>query len=562
MAGLTAAGVGSGLDVNSLVSSLMSVERRGLSKIQTDQQGINSRISAYGNLTSGLSALTDAAKKLTQTNIVSSLSASSGNKDAVGVTADSTATPGSNMVKVTQLAQAQRIIGPRVTDTTATIGTGKITIALGSYDSTDNSFTTKTDTTPVEITIAEGQSTLEGIRDAINAASAGVNASIVNDGQGFRLVMTSANSGSSNSMKVTISDNDGSNTNDETGGATPTASKFDAANLGGLSFMSFDPTAAGEGSGKNMVQIQAAQSAELTVDGISISSESNSVSSAIKGVTFSLNQITTADVRIDVKRDTTALTNAMTGFVSTFNAVSNAFKAQIGKDGILSRETTPSGVMRQLRNSLSGNLASNGLSLNDAGLSFDKDGVLSFSSTKFNTAIAADPDIARKIFADTGTTSDSRVSYLGATTKTVPGTYNIVVNASSDGVSTNADVTLNGAAAKASTNVITGAEGDRTDGLAIRLVNGNTGSLGTVTFSRGFASGLMKTIETLVSTNGSVANRTSTLNKQMRALELKTERENTRLADIERRYRAQYSALDSQLSKMQSTSSYIAANLG
>ncbi len=562
MAGLTAAGVGSGLDVNSLVSSLMSVERRGLSKIQTDQQGINSRISAYGNLTSGLSALTDAAKKLTQTNIVSSLSASSGNKDAVGVTADSTATPGSNMVKVTQLAQAQRIIGPRVTDTTATIGTGKITIALGSYDSADNSFTTKADTTPVEITIAEGQSTLEGIRDAINSASAGVNASIVNDGQGFRLVMTSTNSGASNSMKVTISDDDGNNTNDETGSATPTASKFDAANLGGLSFMSFDPTAAGEGSGKNMVQIQAAQSAELTVDGIAISSESNSVSSAIKGVTFSLNQITTADVRIDVKRDTTALTSAMTGFVSTFNAVSNAFKAQIGKDGILSRETTPSGVMRQLRTALSGNLASNGLSLNDAGLSFDKDGVLSFSSTKFNTAIAADPDIARKIFADTGTTSDSRVSYLGATSKTVPGTYNIVVNSSSDGVSTNANVTLNGVTAKASTNVITGAENDNTDGLAIRLVNGNTGSLGTVTFSRGFASGLIKTIDTLVSNNGSVANRTSTLNKQMRALELKTERENTRLADIERRYRAQYSALDSQLSKMQSTSSYIAANLG
>jgi flagellar hook-associated protein 2 len=561
MAGLTAAGVGSGLDVNSLVSSLMSVERRGLSKIQTDQQGINSRISAYGNLTSGLSALTDAAKKLTQSNVVSSLSASSANKDAVGVTADSTATPGSSMVKVTQLAQAQRIIGPRVTDITATIGTGKITIALGNFNRDDNSFTTKTDTTPVEITIAEGQSTLEGIRDAINSAGAGVNASIVNDGQGFRLVMTSTNSGASNSMKVTISDDDGNNTNDETGGATPTATKFDAANLGGLSFMSFDPTAAGEGSGKNMTQIQAAQSADLTVDGISISSESNSVSSAIKGVTFNLNQVTTADVRIDVKRDTTALTTAVTGFVSTFNAVSNAFKAQIGKDGVLSRETTPSGVMRQLRSALSGNLAANGLSLNDVGLSFDKDGVLSFSTSKFNTAIAADPDIAKKIFSDTGTTSDSRVSYLGATTKTQPGTYNIVVNSSSDGT-TNASVLLNGVAAKSSTNVITGAESDRTDGLAIRLVNGNTGSLGTVTFSRGFASGLIQTIENLVSTNGSVSSRTSTLNKQMRALELRTEKENTRLADIERRYRAQYSALDSQLSKMQSTSSYIAANLG
>ena len=413
----------------------------------------------------------------------------------------------------------------------------------------------------MEITIAEGQSTLEGIRDAINSASAGVNASIVNDGQGFRLVMTSANSGGSNSMKVTISDNDGSNTNDETSGATPTATKFDAANLGGLSFMSYDPTAANKGAGKNMTQIQAAQSAELTVDGIAISSESNSVSNAVKGVTFSLNQVTTADVRVDVKRDTTALTNAVSGFVSTFNAVGNAFKAQIGKDGVLSRETTPSGVMRQLRTALSGNLASSGLSLNDVGLSFDKDGILSFSTSKFNTAIAADPDIAKKIFADTGTTSDSRVSYIAATTLTQPGTYDIVVNSSSDGT-TNANVTLNGTAAKTSTNIVTGASGTSVDGLAIKLVNGYTGSLGTVTFSRGFASGLMKTIDGLVNNNGSVATRTSTLNKQLKALDLRTDKENTRLADLERRYRAQYSALDSQLSKMQSTSSYISKNLG
>lgn len=562
MAGITAAGVGSGLDVNSLVTSLMSVERRSLSQIQTTQSGIRAKISAYGSLNSGLTALSDAARKLTQTNIVSSLQATSSSKEQVTATADSTATPGSSSVAVSQLAQVQRLIGPRVTDVTTAVGTGRITIAVGSYNTTDNSFTNKTDTTPIEIEIGTGQNTLEGIRDAINSASTGATASIVNDGQGFRLVLTSTSSGSSNSLKITVDDADGNDNNDETSGATPSANSFDSGNLGGLSFLAYDPTASGEGGGKNLMQIQAAQSAQFTVDGIAISSETNTVSGAVKGVTFNLNQVTTAAVRIDVKQDSTGVGNAVAGFVQAYNNMNNVLKAQGGKDGELSKETMPSAIQRQLRSALRGSLQAYNLSLTDVGLTFDKDGVLNFSSTKFTEALTKDPGIARKIFADTGISSDARVSYLSASSKTNPGTYAVNVTTSSDGTS-NALASINGTTAKVTGNILTGAEGNDADGMVLRLVNGNTGSLGSVTFSRGFASSIMKAIDGLISSNGGVVNnRTETLNKQLRSLDLRTEKENMRLGELEKRFRAQYSALDTQLSKMQSTSAYISANLG
>jgi flagellar hook-associated protein 2 len=561
MAGLTAAGIGSGLDVNGLVTQLMSVERRGLGTIQRAQSGIQTKLSAYGTITSSMNGLADAARRLTQTNTVTALTASTSNKEMVTATTDSTAVPGSSTLNVSQLAQVQRLVGPRVSDVTAAIGTGRITIEVGSYNSGDNSFTSKADTTPVSIEIGEGQNTLEGIRDAINNASAGATASLVNDGSGFRLVITSSSSGSSNSLKITVDDNDGNDNNDETGGATPTATSFAAGNLGGLSFLAFDPTASGEGSGKNLQQIQAAQSAQFTIDGISITSETNTVSGAVKGVTFNLNQVTTSPVRIDIKQDTTLVTNAVGAFVNAFNATNNVLKQQSSAEGDLSRETMPTAIQRQLRAALRGTLSAYNLSISDVGMSFDKDGVLSLNTTKFNEALTKDPSIARKLFADTGSTSDARINYVTATTDTIPGTYAVNVSTSSDG-STTAAGTINGAAARASGNLLTGPDGNDAKGLVVRAINGYTGDLGTVTFTRGFASNLLKTITTLTdNTNGTLTTRTSTLNKQMRQLDDRTERENLRLGELEKRYRQQYSALDSQLSKFQSTSNYISQNL-
>lgn len=561
MAGLTAAGIGSGLDVNGLVTQLMSVERRGLSVIQRSQSGIQTKLSAYGSISGSLSSLAEAARRLTQPSVVTSLTATSSNKEMVTATADSTAVPGSSSVNVTQLAQVQRLISPRVNDVTTAIGTGRLTIAVGTYDSNDNSFTNKSGTTPVTIEIGEGQNTLEGLRDAINNANAGVAASLVNDGQGFRLVLTSSSSGASNSIKLTVEDNDGNNLDDETGGATPAAASFSTANLGGLSFLAFDPTAGGQGSGRNLQQIQAAQSAQFTIDGIPITSETNTVTGAVKGVTFNLNQVTTTPVRLDIKQDTTIVTNAVNAFVGAFNATSNLLKAQGASTGDLSRETMPSQIQRELRAALRGTLSAYNLSMSDVGMSFDKDGILSLNTSKFTEALAKDPTIARKLFADTGSTSDARISYVTATSDTVPGTYAVNVSTATDGSSPAAG-TINGASARASGNLLTGADGNNARGLVIRTVAGFTGDLGTVTFTRGFASNLLKTISALTDSNsGPLGTRTSTLNKQMKSLDDRTARENLRLAELEKRYRQQYSALDSQLARFQSTSNYIAQNL-
>ncbi len=219
-------------------------------------------------------------------------------------TGTTSAAEGTYAVQVNQLAQAHKIKTSTFTDPTDVVGTGTINIQYGTYSG--GLFTADGERPAETLTISTGNNTVQGISAAINAANLGIRASVVNDGTGYRLVISSINTGANNSLKITVADSDGTNTN-----------------TSGLSQLAYDPQA-GVGVGKNMSETSAALNAQLIVDGISIEKSKNTISDIIDGVTLSLVK---ADVgvnkTISVTHDKSAVKDSIQSLVNSFNNVFN-----------------------------------------------------------------------------------------------------------------------------------------------------------------------------------------------------------------------------------------------
>ncbi len=542
MPAISSAGVGSGLDIEGIISSLMAAERIPLSKVNQERTQVNTKISIYGIIKNSFSDLQASANKLTQLSNLNPMKATSADDKVLTATASSTGAKGTYSIVVNQMAKAQSVAAPSVANSDTAVGTGTINITLGSYDSGSNTFTANPDKTPVSINIGTGQQTLAGIKQAINDSDAGVSASIINDGSGDRLVLTSKETGAVNGFKLTVTDDDG----------TPTDNA-------GLSRIAFDPEAA-IGSGKNATSLETAKNAEFTVNNLAVSKASNTVTDAIEGLTLNLKTVSATAVNLTVGLDDTALKKTLDEFVTNYNKIRGNLKDQQEKDATLSKETTPSSLERGLRNILRETVAAYGIGLNDVGLSFNKDGVLSLNKTKLDESLAADPAVLEKLFTNTATTTDARVKFLGSTSKTQEGTYAVNITTAFDGSNTIAG-TINGVAGTGVANNLTGATGDPSEGLGLSVVQGEMGNLGTVTFSRGLASRLDDWIKSLSEEGGALVSRTDGLNSRLKRLDTQEDRFNLRLEQVEKRYRAQFSALDAMLASMQQTSSYLSQQL-
>lgn len=542
MTSITSAGIGSGLDVEGIISKLMAAESIPLNTIKTDTQTTQTKLSIYGIIKSsfdGLQTATDALKNLSN---IYPLTATSSNSSVVTGSATSANAKGSYSLTVQQLAQKQSVAASSVATTDTAIGTGTLTITLGSYDATGNTFTANSSATPVSITIDSSNQTLSGVKDAINNANAGVTASIINDGTGNRLVLTSNTTGAVNGFKVDVADSDGNNTD-----------------TSGLSMLSYDPTAAA-GSGKNQTSLASAQDAQFTLNNIAITKPTNNVTDAVSGLTLNLLSTTTTPVTLNVGLDSTALQGTLNKFIAAYNQIQGNLTDQQQKGATLVNDTTPSQLELTLRNTLRNSGSIYGLSLADIGINFDKTGVMSLDSAKLNSALATDPRIVEKVFADTGTTSDSRVSYNGGTSLTQTGTYAVNVSTAYNGTNTVAG-TINGASANAIGNVLTGATGDASEGLSLTIASGASGSLGTVTYNKGLASTLSDWITSLNAPGGSLVSRTDGLNAKIKSLNDDASKLSDRLTTIEANYRQQFTALDTLMASMQATSTYLTQQL-
>jgi len=413
--------IGSAIDVQGIVSQLMSIERQPLQKLQTTASGIQTKLSAIGRVQGAVSSFQSAAQELTNLPSWRAVQASSSNENALKATAATGAVAGTYDLVVNQLAQRQTLAGPTLASSETVVGGGTLSIQLGSYDSGTNSFTSTKPTTTV--TIAAG-STLAQVRDAINAASGtGVSASIVNDGSGQRLVLRTTETGSTNTARILATDSDGNHTDSN-----------------GLSSIAFDPTAAA-GSGKNLTQTQTAQDASVTISGLTVTSATNTVSGAIENVTLDLRQAGTGNLNVTVSSNTSAMRSMLDRFVNAWNDLNRIlndvtrYDAATKVAGPLQGDNTVLGLQRQLKNTLSATLGGGDLTrLSDAGLAVQRDGSLQINAAKLDPLMAT-PSRLSNLFAGS---SDTDPSLMGIARRLTTLTMGLLANDGAVTASTNA----------------------------------------------------------------------------------------------------------------------------
>jgi flagellar hook-associated protein 2 len=434
---ISSPGIGSGLDVNNIVTQLMNVEKQPLTLLDQKEASFQSQLSAYGTLRGALANFQTAVSGLNNLSNFQTVSATSSDTGIVSATATTGAQAGVHDLDVTQLAQAHAIAAAGQISTSAAIGSGTSTtltfdfgtisggvLASGVY--TGATFTQDGAQTSGTVTIDSSNNSLQGIRDAINAAKIGVRASIINDGSGtpYRLTLTSTTTGAAHSVRIGVSG--------------------DAALA---SLLGYDPAGT-----QNLTQTQAAQDAKLTVDGVNVSSASNSVTGALDGVTLKLSDKGASQVTI--ARDTSGAKAAIQAFVKAYNdfdkTIDDLTKFDTsgnGNSGALLGDSAARTIQSRLRDALASSLPSTGTGslqfLAQTGIAFQKDGTLSIDNAKLSAALSANPDTVAALFTSFGQANDSLVKFNKAGESSQAGSYNITVSA----LATQATLVGSGAAA-------------------------------------------------------------------------------------------------------------------
>ncbi len=312
MAALDFLGIGSNMQLGTLLDQLATAERLPLKALETQNTAYQAKLSGYGTIKSMLSAFQASANSLAKLDTFGAVKAQVSNSDVMTVATGVNAIAGNYNVNVKSLAQAQSLAGAGQLKQDAVIGTGTLTFEFGvtgGYDADPASPTYGTYVNPTftptadsakTVTIDSSNQTLQGIRDAINKANMGVKASIINDGSGtpYRLVLNSEKTGEAMSMRIT--------------GSSP-----ELQALAG-----YDPVAGPQPGG--MKEVVRATNAQLTINDIAITSASNVVTDAAQGVTMTLKK--TGTTSMTLTQDLDSIKAAVQGLATAYNNLQSATK--------------------------------------------------------------------------------------------------------------------------------------------------------------------------------------------------------------------------------------------
>jgi flagellar hook-associated protein 2 len=361
---------GSVIDVNSLVTGLVAAERAPLdAQITRRESKATVQVSALANLKSGLSAFQKVLAPLTNVAAFNPKTAKSGDEKIFTVSAGSEAATGAYDIEVVQLAKAHQLAsGPFAADNTA-VGTGTLLIGQG-----DSSFS---------ITIDSEHNTLADIRSAINEASGntGVQATIVREAGGSRLVLTSSKTGEANAIRVFASGGDG-----------------------GLAVLAHNPP----GTTGNLTELQPAQDAHIRIATFDHYSSTNTIEDAIDDVTLELVAPSEGKkVSLNITQDNKTLNDRVNAFVNGFNTLAKqmaqlrTYTPATGAAGPLLGDAMLRGIEDRLRVTMSSVVPEGGdlyNTLASIGITKQKDGTLALDSAKFNKALKEDNNAVAAIF--------------------------------------------------------------------------------------------------------------------------------------------------------------------
>jgi flagellar hook-associated protein 2 len=368
MATISSAGIGSGLDVKSIVSQLVALEKQPLVKLQSKADVVKAQVSAFGQIKSMVSALSGAVGALASVTGWNAVTATSSDIAAVSVSAIGGASPTAFNVGVTALAKAKATTSAGITPSgdPAGAGTLKVTLANGSY---------------VDIVVSDTD-TVGNIASTINGSASGVTATVLTDASGDRLMLRSTSTGLESAFALSVaSDADGN-----------------AADALGLSRLVVGSTTT-----------QEAADAVATVNGVTVSSASNTFENTVAGVTFTALKVTSSPAEISIAKDLSNVKSKIEAFVKAYNeinlVINDATKYDAGTKtaGLLQGDSTVLGLQSALRGILQSGTSGGTFSrLADVGISQQLGGSLTVDASKLDAALLKPDDLKNLFRASTG----------------------------------------------------------------------------------------------------------------------------------------------------------------
>jgi len=367
MATISSPGIGSGLDVSSIITSLMAIERKPLDNLETAETKIKSQISEVGKIKSAVSKFRDLAAKLASTSFWNHPPGTASNS-AVSVATGTGATAASYKVEVQSLANAQSLASPTFASSSTTLAAGGLHIEMGTWGAGKTSFTADPDSTAVDITV-DATDTLASLRDKINASGIGVTATILTDASGARLVMRSEETGAANAFRTSV---------------TPTGGTLDG--------FAYDPSSSVTGA----TLAQDATDATALINDLPVRSASNTLNDVVDGVTLTLNNTTVDPMTVTVAADSASMKKTLQDFASAYSDLAKLIATDTKYDstsktaGPLQGDSAIVGLQSRLRSMLgaSSSASSAFARMSDIGFEMQQDGSLTANSTKLDKALA------------------------------------------------------------------------------------------------------------------------------------------------------------------------------
>ncbi|HET7792383.1 MAG TPA: flagellar filament capping protein FliD [Rhizobacter sp.] len=373
MATISSTGLGSGLEVESIITKLMSIEQQPITRLQAAASTIQTKISAFGQLQSSLSTLRDSSLALTRASTWGVTTATSSDATAIQVATGEGAVAGNYAISVGALATAQTTVSQTYASADALVGAGTLRVEIGSFGQAG--FAPQPNLAAMSIDISPTDS-LATVRNKINAAGAGVSAVIVNDTTGSRLIISSTNPGSANAFRL--------------------------SGDGGASAFGFDPDAGTSA----MTQTQPPGDAQVTINGLAVTTSGNRLTDTIQGLTINLSKANSS-AQISVAQDNASLKTSVQSFVDSYNTLAKMLSTQTKYDeatktaGKLQGDSTAVSLQRQLRSLVTSSSPASSVyaTLSSVGVALQADGTLKIDDTKLTSALNANPIEVKKLFS-------------------------------------------------------------------------------------------------------------------------------------------------------------------
>ena len=524
--------VGSGMNNSDIISSLVEAERApALDRIEKNETATENKISSYGVLKSDIQGFRDIVRTIKSSNAASHIGSSSNTTVANFSTSGTTGSANIDAsLVVSSLASTHTLATGAYANSGSTVGAGSLVIDFGTWSTTSSANDTFNANSNSAVTVTTSASTtLTQLRDSINNATDNAEASILYNGSGYVLVLK-GKSGAANEVRVTPSGDSSSTLTNNYSYTTST---------------------------KNLTQTVDGTDASFSVDGISMTRTSNSISDLYKGYTLELEATSSSAVNISSTQNLSNITTLLNSFTDAYNAIylnisdmtSTAF-TDTDSTGPLSGDSLARTIQRELRafstKSISG-YEDGPYSMSLLGIQTNRDGSLSLNSNLLKNAFESNPKIVDAMFKDQLTSDNAEVEVTTIGSSTLPGSYAITKSGSNyliDGVNLSADGTK-----------YTSGSGN-SSGMIINIASSDVSSA-NIYFGKSLMTQVDTSLSNFLAYNGDINNRITNLSEKLSDFDDAKTLLDERMGRLTDRYALQFSSMEQSIAGLKETGNYL-----